>query len=477
MNTSRGDAESERPSTASSTLSEESERIIGATTNSNIRSEDLYLLCSKDWAKEALINLSVLSDRQNFTYSLLLSEFSALGTLEDHIRSWRKLLIVDRSRDKIDAGLFETELISELCTLLEQMFCEKLQLDMQYDRLVDENMWLSEQRDVLKERLNKLNDNLRDVEAERNVQHFIYRMRHREQEAPQAKLQLMEHDVDESGCISELISTEMKGVYRLAVQYIAEGRLDVAVAMCTKLLRDPSRAHRLSPFDHGVINFLLGIILGQKGRLKESMTNMEDALETFEMEVGREHPSLSGVLARLAEGSLEMNNYKEAENYLQRALTIKRKSLGENHDEVIKMQADLCGALVQSEKNQEAVDLSQRTLDILMTKYPSNDPMVIKTKTLLSRAQLNLNQIDESYDRVKSVLKECFARSEGRTIVDLMEAPPMEKQLTQIDLCSLYDRLENKQEVDLLQLLRDIYKAQGNQDAFTQLGYLLDIRL
>ncbi|TPP67471.1 hypothetical protein FGIG_04637 [Fasciola gigantica] len=129
-------------------------------------------------------------------------------------------------------------------------------------------------------------------------------MRRGDCDGTETKSKLIERELEEDGYIAALISPKMRGIYHLCIKYIAEGRLDVAVAMCTRghqLLRDRDRSTELSALDYGVINLLLGIVLGQQKRYTASITNIEDALKTFEMRVGKEHPSLGCVLTQLAE--------------------------------------------------------------------------------------------------------------------------------------------------------------------------------
>ncbi|KAF7257261.1 hypothetical protein EG68_05379 [Paragonimus skrjabini miyazakii] len=444
------------------------------TTNSNIRSEDLHTISSKQWANDARLNLTVLSDSQNFTYEMLLREFSLAGMLAERAETWKKLISVDQIRDKIDSALFETEVMSDLFANLERVDCEKVRLELQYERLRNENTSLCEQQQILKERLQKVNENLREAEAERDMQHFIYRIRHTELVATQAKPRFIKYDLDEDGCISELMSSKMQGVYHLALKYITEGHLDVAVAMCTQLLREQGKTNELTAIEHGVVNFLLGIILSQKGRLKESLTNMEDALKTLEISVGKDHPSLCCVLVQLAEGNLESKNYKDAEKYLRRAIIMKQTQLGKEHEEVIKLQMELCTILVNSERSKEAIQLGQTIKSVISSRYQPGDPVVIKLNVLLVKAHLMEQEVSVAHSFLKTALKEGFPNIGEQTICDILESSEPTKRIDQTELYTTYEQLEGVHGLELLTILRDIYKIEGNQEAYTQLTCLLN---
>ncbi|KAF5395181.1 Kinesin light chain [Paragonimus heterotremus] len=444
------------------------------TTNSNIRSEDLHIIPFKQWANDAHLKLTVLNASQNFTYEMLLREFSLAGVLAERAETWKKLISVDQIRDKIDSALFEIEVISDLCAYLKQVDCEKVRLDLQYERLRNENTCLCEQQQILKERLQKVNENLREAEAERNMQYFIYKIRHTELAAAQTKPRFIKYDLDEDGCISGLMSSKMQGIYHLALKYITEGHLDVAVAMCTQLLREQGKTNELTAIEHGVVNFLLGIILSQKGRLKESLTNMEDALKTLEISVGKDHPSLCCVLVKLAEGNLESKNYKDAEKYLRRAIVMKQIQLGEEHEEVIKLQMELCTILVNSERSKEAIQLGQSIRSAISSRCQPGDPVVIKLNVLLVKAHLIDQEVSVAHNLLKTALKESFPNIGEQSICDILECSEPNKRIDQTELYTMYEQLEGVHGRELLIILRDIYKIEGNQEAYTQLACLLN---
>ncbi|KAF6776132.1 hypothetical protein AHF37_03813 [Paragonimus kellicotti] len=405
---------------------------------------------------------------------MLLREFSSAGLLAERAETWKKLISVDQIRDKIDSALFETELISDLCAYLEQVDCEKVRVKLQYERLRNENTYLREQQQILKERLQKVNENLSEAEAERDMQHFIYRIRHTELVATQAKPRFIKYELDGDGYISGLMSSNMRGIYHLALKYITEGRLDVAIAMCTQLLREQGKTNELTAIEHGVINFLLGITLCQKGRLKESLTNMEDALKTLEISVGKDHPSLCCVLVQLAKGNLESKNYKDAEKYLRRAITMKQTQLGKEHEDVIKLQMELCTILVNSERSKEAIQLGQTIWSVLSSTCQPGDPMVIKLNVLLVKAHLIEQEVGVAHNLLKAALKEGFPNIGEQTICDILESSEPNKRIGQAELYTTYKQLEGVHGLELLTILRDIYKIEGNQEAYTQLTCLLN---
>ncbi|CAL8074756.1 unnamed protein product [Calicophoron daubneyi] len=343
--------------------------------------ESTITVSPEAWAREAHLNLSVFRENQNMTYDTLLKEFSSVGKLVEHIRQCEKLLAVHQTRRKLDEAINEADLITELSTYLEQVDIQKMRLELQYQRLKEENLWLAGEQANLKEKLQKLNNELKDAEAEREMRHFIYQMRRGDNEEADTKSRWIERELEEDGYIAELISPKMRGLYHLAIKYISEGRLDVAVAMCSQLLRDRVKTNELKSLDYGVINLLLGIVLRKQNRLTESNANMEDALETFEMEVGDEHPSLTCVLVQLAELNNEMKVYDEAEKYLQRAIVLKRKISGDGRDDVLKLQVDLVATLVNEGKNAEALELCESALKTLLFNYPPRDQMIADSST------------------------------------------------------------------------------------------------
>ncbi|KAA0184473.1 Kinesin light chain [Fasciolopsis buskii] len=427
--------------------------------------DDANKLQSRNWVKDARLSLSVLLESQNATYGALLRQFSDLEPLSTKSLTWENLLSVDNVREDLNCAIFETDLLEELCNYLDQIDCEKVRLALQHERLMEENEWLTKEQAILQERLLQLNKTLGEVEAHRDVEQFIYRMRRGDCNSMEIKSRLIERELEEDGYIAALVSPKMRGIYHLCVKYIVEGRLDVAVAMCTQLLRDRDRSSELDVLDYGVINLLLGIVLSQQKRYTAALTNMDDALKTFEMSVGKDHPSLGCVLTQLAEGNIELGDYEEAKNYLQRAIDLKRNILGEQHDDVIKLQVDLMETLLHLDENEQVIQLSQTVSKKLMFTYSKHDSLFIRAQTIAIRAHIKGNQMEVAFKLLKVLFNECFPRTEKQTIITLIERANQGTSIDRNEAFELYGKLNNPQEIELLNLLQTVYRALGKDEA------------
>ncbi|CAH8529899.1 unnamed protein product [Dicrocoelium dendriticum] len=471
MDAPMGDSENRAPLNSGANLSIRfSEEDI--ESESEVKSLDLRTICSANWAQDTKLNLTVLSDNQGHTYSMMLREFSAIGSLSETFQSWKRLLSVSLIKDKLETALGETEMIAELCTYIEQADCEKTRLQLEGDRLLEENVWLGEMKQLLRERLHKIKDKLRQVEAERDARHFIYKMRYAGQDPQPTRLRL-DPAVLDGMHIEAFLSPRTKSIYNLAAKHIAEGRLDVAVAVCTQLLRDQTRTAELTEMEHAVINFLLGIVLLQKGRLRESLTNMEDALETFESNLGNKHPSLCFLLKQLAESNSEMGDLRATEEYMRRAIRSMRVTFGDNNDETTKLEMELCDVLMQLERYADAMELSSSIVSSVQSRHPVQEPIVIGARTLLARAQFKSKQEDTALAHVKKILQECFPRRDFQTIAEVVEAAEYEEEHRCTKLLDTYGEVQNSQEKELLKLLSEIYNAQGRRKAAQQIEYIL----
>ncbi|VDQ11584.1 unnamed protein product [Trichobilharzia regenti] len=337
---------------------------------------------------------------------------------------------------------------------------------------------------------------IKEYEAQRIIQHYKYKMRknadnnsaHNTNTGDQYKC-LTESNLSkpnglfDDDFIKKIISAKMKALYRLTIKYINEGRLDIAIAMCTQLLQDRSKASELTPIDFGVINLLLGVVLSQQKRHLEAITSIEDALKIFEMKVGKEHTCLVDILRQLTHEYVQLGNYKTAEKHLKRAILIKKSITQDKHsEEVMQYEIDLADILLHNQKYTETIELSKDCLKYLRNEYEPeqrNTIIMVRLNILLGKAYLKLGQIDTAYQQIRYILKEALHREATQlSIIDLFErrqyTNTTDKALLQATVYDLYSRLGNEQQIDILKILQAVYKAQNNEYACEQLENFLN---
>nr|CAH8841962.1 unnamed protein product [Trichobilharzia regenti] len=459
----------------------------------NITTSEEYLI----QLKNLHLKLTSLNHKNNYYHKEFLNQLSNINTIQNKLNTWDNFQLNSLIKNQLDVCIHSNiDLMYEIIRYTEKYECEQTRLSLQYKRLIEENLWLSNEYNILNNKLNKLNESIKEYEAQRIIQHYKYKMRknadnnsaHNTNTGDQYKC-LTESNLSkpnglfDDDFIKKIISAKMKALYRLTIKYINEGRLDIAIAMCTQLLQDRSKASELTPIDFGVINLLLGVVLSQQKRHLEAITSIEDALKIFEMKVGKEHTCLVDILRQLTHEYVQLGNYKTAEKHLKRAILIKKSITQDKHsEEVMQYEIDLADILLHNQKYTETIELSKDCLKYLRNEYEPeqrNTIIMVRLNILLGKAYLKLGQIDTAYQQIRYILKEALDREATQlSIIDLFErrqyTNTTDKALLQATVYDLYSRLGNEQQIDILKILQAVYKAQNNEYACEQLENFLN---
>ncbi|CAH8841659.1 unnamed protein product [Trichobilharzia szidati] len=446
--------------------------------------------------KNLHLKLTSLNHKNNYYHKDFLNQLSNINTIQNKLSTWDNFQLNNLIKNQLDVCIYSNiDLMYEIISYTEKYECEQTRLSLQYKRLIEENLWLSNEYNILNNKLNKLNESIKECEAQRILQHYKYKMRknadnnsaHNTNTGDQCKCLTESNSPKPIGLfnddfIKKIISVKMKALYRLTIKYINEGRLDIATVMCTQLLQDRSKASELTPIDFGVINLLLGVVLSQQKRHLEAITSIEDALKIFEMKVGKEHTCLVDILRQLTHEYVELGNYKTAEKHLKRAIMIKKSTTEDkNSKEIIQYEIDLADILLCNQKYTETIELSKVCLKYLTNEYePEHCKTIIMVRLniLLSKAYLKLGEIDMAYQQIRHILKESLDRDATQlSLIDLFERRQYttnDKTLLQATAYDLYSRLGNEQQIDILKILQAVYKAQNNEYASEQLENFLN---
>jgi tetratricopeptide (TPR) repeat protein len=117
------------------------------------------------------------------------------------------------------------------------------------------------------------------------------------------------------------ISSQLKTLHNMVIDYASQGRYEVAIPLCKQTLEDIKKTNEHNKSDVANISEMLGVIY------------------------------------------LDQNDYNEAENYLKEALTIKEKVFGYNYKSVILTKNNLANAYFQQNRYQESERLYKQVLD------------------------------------------------------------------------------------------------------------------
>nr|CAI5846242.1 unnamed protein product [Callosobruchus analis] len=349
----------------------------------------------------------------------------------DPVAAGERAQLVNQSREMIELGLGEAQVIMALASHLQMVEAEKQKLRTQVRRLCQENAWLRDELASTQQRLQSSEQAVAQLEEEKKHLEFMSSVskydqdinedgggggggggEHQRAEKPDPVVDLFPDDDNDDRHMSPTppnqlqlsqqvnagyeIPARLRTLHNLVIQYASQGRYEVAVPLCKQALED---LEKTSGHDHP--------------DYKEAANLLNDALAIREKTLGENHPAVAATLNNLAVLYGKRGKYKEAEPLCKRALDIREKVLGREHPDVAKQLNNLALLCQNQGKYEEVEKYYQRALEIYEKRLGADDPNVSKTMNNLASCYLKQGKYKEAEVLYKQILNRAHEREFG----------------------------------------------------------------
>ena len=262
-----------------------------------------------DAARSVLENLEALKKEHHFLLS---------SSIDNEKRK-----TIETSSESIDLGIDEVSLIIQLEKYFEYLRSETIKLDLQVQRLAQENNWLRDELTLTDEHLKMSLEHRADYEREIESLNQSLTSTTNENETLTINNDI---DIDKELPIenNERCSTppnvknhteipaRFRTLHNLVIQYAQAGRYEVAVPLCRQALEDLEKTHGHSHPDVATMLNILALVYRDQNKFKEALELLNEALLIREKTLGEDHPAVAATLNNLAVLYGKKNRYKDA---------------------------------------------------------------------------------------------------------------------------------------------------------------------
>lgn len=259
--------------------------------------------------KQVLENFENLKKRHDFLIS---------STIDDEQRH-----SMEKCNDLISSGLEEIGLMKEIKNYVDYLKIETEKLDLQVERLIQENGWLRDELCSTEKNLQTSRENRIDFERkiddlksflsakvdEKNILFVDIEKEFPIENDEQSPRKQNEHFESKSHIE---IPARFRTLHNLVIQYAQAGRYEVAVPLCRQALADLEKAHGHSHPDVATMLNILALVYRDQNKFQEALELLNEALLIREETLGRNHPAVAATLNNLAVLYGKKNRYKDA---------------------------------------------------------------------------------------------------------------------------------------------------------------------
>ncbi|VEN51236.1 unnamed protein product [Callosobruchus maculatus] len=366
----------------------------------------------------------------------------------DPVAAGERAQLVNQSREMIELGLGEAQVIMALASHLQMVEAEKQKLRTQVRRLCQENAWLRDELASTQQRLQSSEQAVAQLEEEKKHLEFMSSVskydqdinedgggvgggnaEHQRAEKPDPVVDLFPDDDNDDRHMSPTppnqlqlsqqvnagyeIPARLRTLHNLVIQYASQGRYEVAVPLCKQALEDLEKTSGHDHPDVATMLNILALVYRDQNKYKEAANLLNDALAIREKTLGENHPAVAATLNNLAVLYGKRGKYKEAEPLCKRALDIREKVLGREHPDVAKQLNNLALLCQNQGKYEEVEKYYQRALEIYEKRLGADDPNVSKTMNNLASCYLKQGKYKEAEVLYKQILNRAHEREFG----------------------------------------------------------------
>ena len=163
------------------------------------------------------------------------------------------------------------------------------------------------------------------------------------------------------------------------------------------------------PKDHNSSTALLknelALLCSQRGEYQKACTYLEDALKSYTLNFGENHPEVAIVQSNLALVYQDLGDYEKARDLLEKALKSDLKNFGELHPNVARSQSNLATVYKDLGDYEKARDLLEKALKSDLKNFGEFHPTVAVSQSNLATVYKALGDYEKARDLLEKALK------------------------------------------------------------------------
>lgn len=168
--------------------------------------------------------------------------------------------------------------------------------------------------------------------------------------------------------------------------------------------------------------FDVGLSLYYRGKYAEAEATCQEAHESWEKALGRDHPDVLRSLNNFGIALGHGGKYAEAEVIHRRALKLKSKTFGQDHPETLESMNNLGSSLDYQGKHAEAAEMHQKVLDIREKALGQDHPDTFSSINNLANAldsQGKHAEAEEMHRKVFSLMDRALGHDHPDTLASM----------------------------------------------------------
>ncbi|KAF1764085.1 hypothetical protein GCK72_004031 [Caenorhabditis remanei] len=437
--------------------------------------------------KTAQQGLSLLRDEHS-TISRTLEAITS-GLNDDEISLPReKNAQVNENFEKLMTGIDETSLMMLVAQMMRSDDLRNQKTRDLQKLLNEENGWLREELSYTQKRLQESESAVARLEEELNQLRFLDSMKNVICDTNTASLadessripiidvldlgfdpeeEMNNHNNEQSNSAPSRLQT----LNALVIQYIREGRTEIAGPLCKQALEELMSTSGKEHPDVATMLNVLAMVYRDQQKYKEASGYLEQALAIREKCFGETDQLVASTLNNMAIVFGKRGKYREAEGYCRRALKIREMVFGENDPDVAKQLNNLALLCLHQGKYEEVEDCHRKALKILERLDVIDDMNTLKTQNQLASILLKQGKYEEAQGVYKTILTKIHKKSggiEGKSLWEVAEERQrkMEKgEKMEVMETRQLEYLDNPDIITSVKNLAAVYRRQGKYEA------------
>uniref|UniRef100_A0A6I8NUC5 Kinesin light chain n=1 Tax=Ornithorhynchus anatinus TaxID=9258 RepID=A0A6I8NUC5_ORNAN len=204
--------------------------------------------------------------------------------------------------DDLTLGLGEAQVLLALSGHLGAVEAERRGLQAQELRLAQENAWLQEELEEARRRLQGSEGTVARLEEEKQILVAQGQQLGTPDPLHRSHVQV-EGQVSSRGSAAVQqggyeVPARLRELHALVVQYVGQGRYEVAVPLCRQALEDLQRSSGHGHPDVATLLNILALVYRDQNKYREATELLLDALRIREAALGPEHPAVNSNVAK-----------------------------------------------------------------------------------------------------------------------------------------------------------------------------------
>ncbi len=168
------------------------------------------------------------------------------------------------------------------------------------------------------------------------------------------------------------------------------------IAHLPEISEDDVDGDKISTRHRGVIGTVVGRIYNHEGRWKKAEKLLAQAMETFKMKLGADHPDTLTIMGNLASTYTNQGRLEEAERLEVQVMEIRKTKLGADHPDTLTSMGNLAATYQKQGRWEEAEKLEVQVMETRKMKLGADHPDTLTSMSNLASTFRNQGRLEEA---------------------------------------------------------------------------------